>query len=271
MGFLPAASPDNVMAAGYFIPVDGNQLLCNTMGLWQPLSRSEFDSLSLPVRSQHFVACFNQQPCWVVEVDKPVDELPSRYQWLGLRSQLGLIDEQQFQLAGQALQVLQWHHDHRFCGRCGAPTVADEIERAKLCRPCELSFYPRLSPCILTLITRGNECLLARHVRSTQPIYTALAGFVEVGESLEDTIHREIQEEVGLKVRGLRYVHSQPWPFPGQLMLGFFAEYESGNICLDVNEIIDAGWYRYDRLPPVPPIATLSGQLINHFVQQHSR
>ena len=176
------------------------------------------------------------------------------------------IEDQHF----DAVLVVQWHLDHQFCGRCGRPTVSNDDERAKVCHQCEIHFYPRLSPCVIVLITRGDECLLAQHARSKQAIYTALAGFVEAGERLEDTIHREILEEVGVAVHSPRYFHSQPWPFPHQLMLGFHAEYASGDIQIDNDEIVDARWWRYDQLPQVPPIATLAGQLIAHFVQQQT-
>lgn len=280
MSFLSASTPAQLTSATYYIPVCNNTLLCAGDGTWHPLTQAEFVALGLITLSQHFIGYWHHSACWVVEVGRSpqenaladmTDNMGHKYCWQGLRSQLGLISEEQFGLAGRALQVLQWHLDHQFCGRCGRPTAADEEERAKVCHPCDLRFYPRLSPCIITLVTRNNECLLARHARSSLPVYTALAGFIEVGERPEDTVHREIQEEVGITVRNLRYAASQPWPFPGQLMLGFYAEYDGGDICVDGHEITDAQWYRYDRLPQVPPIATLSGQLIAGFITQHYR
>lgn len=275
MSFLPAVAPANLTSATYYIPVSNSNLLCASDGDWNPLSQADFAALGMITLSQQVIGYLNHSTCWVVEVDdgrsaEITDTHGRVYRWVGLRSQLGLISEEQFLLAGRALQVFQWHRDHQFCGRCGRPTASDAEERAKICHSCELRFYPRLSPCIITLVTRGDECLLARHARSSQPVYTALAGFVEVGERLEDTIHREIHEEVGIQVKELRYVASQPWPFPGQLMLGFFAEHAGGDIQIDQQEIVDAHWYRYDRLPQVPSIATLSGQLIAGFIKQRS-
>ena len=130
-----------------------------------------------------------------------------------------------------------------------------------------MDFYPRLSPCIITLITRGDECLLAWHTRSKEEKYSCLAGFIEIGESPEQTLVREVMEEVGVSVNNIRYVESQPWPFPGQLMLGYFADYTGGDIRLDENEILAAKWFRYDQLPKVPPVTTISGRLIHAFVQ----
>lgn len=276
MGYPSAAEMETSASVACYIPIHNNKLLCSAAGFWQPLPQEIFASLSLTILSQHFVGKIDAGTCWVVEVDQLTDpeaiedRLGGEYIWLGLRSQLGTINEDQFLLAGRALQIVQWHRDHRFCGRCGQPTRDHVDERAKLCSTCELHFYPRLSPCIITLVTRGNECLLARHARATHPVYTALAGFVEVGERPEDTVHREIREEVGVTVDNLRYVASQPWPFPGQLMLGFYADYAGGELCIDNKEIVEAGWYRYDQLPQVPPVATLSGQLIAQFVKWHS-
>jgi len=190
------------------------------------------------------------------------------FKWVGLRNFLGQFTEAEFQTAGRALQVLRWHFDHQFCGRCGNPTVQHTHDLAKTCEYCAIDFYPRLSPCIITLITRGDECLLAWHKRSKEERYSCLAGFIEVGENPEQTLEREVMEEVGLSVNNIRYVASQPWPFPGQLMLGYFADYANGDIRVDQDEIISAHWFRYDRLPTIPPASTISGQLISAFVER---
>jgi NAD+ diphosphatase len=168
----------------------------------------------------------------------------------------------------RALQIAQWFYDHQYCGRCGDLTLVDALDRAKVCVSCELRFYPRISPCMITLVTRGEEILLAHHRRSSRPLYTTLAGFVEVGESVEACVRREVYEEVKIRLGELRYFRSQPWPFPGQLMLGFFAPYESGEINIDEKEIFDAQWFRYDELPAIPPKHTLAAQLITHYVSQ---
>ena len=268
MVFIPATQPAQVATATCYIPVANGQLVNPVGSTWRPFSQAEFAATHLVINSQHFMGYLDRVACWAVDVEKPTDT--ATWQWQGLRSLLGIVNEEYFLLAGRALQVVQWHLDHQFCGRCGRPTVSNDDERAKVCHQCEIHFYPRLSPCVIVLITRGDECLLAQHARSKQAIYTALAGFVEAGERLEDTIHREILEEVGVAVHSPRYFHSQPWPFPHQLMLGFHAEYASGDIQIDNDEIVDARWWRYDQLPQVPPIATLAGQLITHFVQQQT-
>ncbi|MEZ5567243.1 MAG: NAD(+) diphosphatase [Halioglobus sp.] len=134
-------------------------------------------------------------------------------------------------------------------------------------RPLPEHQLPAYRPCVIVLITRGEELLLARNANFPQPMYSTLAGFIEAGESAEATLVREVREEVGVEVGNLRYFQSQAWPFPNQLMLGFFAEYAGGEIVCDELEIADAQWFHYTRLPMIPPVASISGQLIQHYVQ----
>lgn len=186
---------------------------------------------------------------------------------LGTQSmrQLGLEDEMLFALLSRGLQLLNWRRNHQYCGRCGATTVISDAEYAMRCSSCELSFYPKIMPCVMALVTRGDEMLLARHARRGTSIYTALAGFIEAGESVEQAIQREVFEEVGVKTGEISYFSSQAWPFPGQLMLGFYAEYLEGEIQPEEGEIEDAQWFSPDSLPEIPAPFTLSGQLIRSF------
>lgn len=218
------------------------------------------------ILSEHYLGLLAGEDLWVRVLDGGC--LPEGYEWLGLRSQLELLSPAYFQLAGRALQIAQWFYDHQFCGRCGRPTQQDEKDRATCCTFCDLRFYPRISPCMIVLVTRGDYLLLAHHRRANRVVYSTLAGFVEAGESVEECVRREVREEVGLTVGALRYFQSQPWPFPAQLMLGFFAEYESGDLEIDIKEIIDAKWFRYDQLPSIPAKASVAGQLIAHYLQE---
>ncbi|HSC69501.1 MAG TPA: NAD(+) diphosphatase [Cellvibrio sp.] len=243
-----------------------DQLLCDSGGHLLITSDADARVLDLPITSEHYLGVLRGADLWVRVLE--FGEVPANYQWAGLRSQLELLPTEGFQLAGRALQIAQWFYDHRFCGRCGKPTTQDNIDGAKVCRSCELRFYPRISPCMIVLVTRGKELLLAHHHRASRVMYTTLAGFVEAGESVEECVRREVMEEVGVSVGKLNYFRSQPWPFPNQLMLGFFAEYEAGEISIDPVEIVDAKWFRYDQLPQVPAKATVAGQLIAHYVEQ---
>ncbi len=135
-----------------------------------------------------------------------------------------------FRVAGRAVQIVEWDETHRFCGRCGGPTERVPGERARLCTTCGHSAYPRIAPAVIVRVTRGDALLLARGRRWTEPIYSLVAGFVDPGESLEETVAREVREEVGIEVGDIRYFASQPWPFPHSLMLGFEAEHAGGEI-----------------------------------------
>jgi len=269
MAFIAGVEPLLAGGDSLFIPVQDNRLWVENDRFWRPLNLGELTEAGFTVIATHFLGYLDQVPCQVVEVATSDVITREGWQWKSLRTQLGLVGDDLFLLAGRALQTVQWDNDHRFCSRCGRPTEPDGVERAKVCHACERHFYPRLSPCIITLVTRGNECLLARHARASRPVFSPLAGFIEVGERPEDTIHREVREEVGIEVHSLAYVASQPWPFPGQLMLGFSSQYASGEIQVDGVEILEAGWFRFDRLPDIPHVATLSGQLIARFLSQH--
>src|SRR5262249_6174054 len=149
----------------------------------------------------------------------------------GLRALYGRLSDEHYAIAGRAAQILVWDQTHRFCGRCGEPTVHAPTERAKLCPSCGLLSFPRLSPAVIMLVRRGaDEFLLARNRAFADGFFSVLAGFVEPGESLEEAVAREVEEEVGLEVDSIRYFGSQPWPFPHQLMIGFVARYASGEI-----------------------------------------
>ncbi len=250
----------------YFIVADQN-LLCFISGGLVCLSDSELYRLNLCMSFQAFIATKDREQYWVAAVTA---QNMDGYQWLNLRAQLGVVSDEQFQLAGRAMQTLRWHSDHKFCGRCGKPTIKHSRDLAKTCVDCALDFYPRLAPCIITLIVRDDYCLLAHHAKSREPIFSCLAGFIEMGESPEQTVVREVMEEVSVNVDNIRYVASQPWPFPGQLMLGYFADYVSGDIMPDQTEILIADWFHYQQLPRIPSLATISGRLINAFVQQRN-
>jgi NAD+ diphosphatase len=191
------------------------------------------------------------------------DAIADGYQWRGLRSLFLQIPEEHLALAGRAFQIVEWHRNHRYCGRCATPTFDKGTERSKACPACGLVVYPRISPAMMVLVTRGRELLLARANRFPNAIYSALAGFVEPGESIEDCIHREVLEEVGVKVDRLRYFSSQSWPFPNSLMIAFNAEYVSGDMRPCDEEIAEAKWFSVDALPQLPGPVSISRQLIN--------
>ncbi len=254
-------------AIRHYVVAD-EKFLCSEDGSLVLLGDSDLISLSVELIVKHPVKSHGDKFFYVSCIQP---KHVAGYQWLSLRNLLEQLSEDELQTAGRALQVLRWHFDHQYCGRCGNPTVQHSQDLAKTCVHCAVDFYPRLSPCIITLVTRGDECLLAWHTRSKEEKYSCLAGFIEVGESPEQTLEREVMEEVGLRVKNIRYASSQPWPFPGQLMLGYFADYVDGVIKVDKQEIYRAHWFQYNQLPKIPPATSISGRLINTFVQERLR
>ncbi len=187
----------------------------------------------------------------------------SGYQFRKLRSLFGVLDDERLSVAGRAFQIGEWARTHRFCGVCATPTTQLAGERCMKCPACGFAAYPRISPAMMVLVQRQDALLLARHIASPTGFFTALAGFVEAGESVEDAIHREVFEEVGLKVGAIRYFASQPWPFPHSLMIAYTAEYESGDIRIDEAEIAEARWFGPgDELPPIPHGISVASALI---------
>jgi len=214
------------------------------------------------VTREQYVGFWHGEPCFAVEIGDlhPIDD--GRFHVGSLYHLVGRVDDGLFALTGRAAQLLDWERDHQFCGRCGRANEAADHGRALGCAACSTVLYPRIAPCVIVLVTRGEELLLARNARFPRPMYSTLAGFIEPGEAVEDTLRREVREEVGIEVKAMEYFASQSWPFPNQLMLGFFAEYAGGEVEADGEEIAEAGWYSPRDLPPVPPAASIAGRLI---------
>jgi NAD+ diphosphatase len=209
----------------------------------------------------HFLGMLGDEACWGVDVPHGHD--PADGAAIDLRSFFGRAGEVEWLVAGRAVQLVEWARTHRFCGRCGTPTEQQPGERAMKCPSCGLLAFPRIAPAMITLVTRGDKALLARGVQFQGPMYSCLAGFVEPGESLEGAVVREVREEVGVEVGDVRYWGSQPWPFPHSLMVGFTAQWQSGEIDIDPAEIVDAQWFSRDELPPIPPPISIARKLID--------
>ncbi len=193
----------------------------------------------------------------------PEAEAPEGLAWVPFRSVLAGQAWDGVLPACRALSLAQWRSVSRFCGRCGSAQRDKADETARLCPSCGHVTYPRLSPAILARVHRGGRILLARNAAFKSGIFSVLAGFVEPGESFEDCVVREVEEEVGIRVRNVRYLGSQPWPFPDSLMVGFEAEWESGELSPDGIEIAEAGWYGPDDHPPLPLPGSLSRRIID--------
>ncbi|WP_370572355.1 NAD(+) diphosphatase [Methanomethylovorans sp.] len=212
-----------------------------------------------------YIGALGEKLCYAIGLESH-NEIPEEMQLVFLRDLIGQIDERMLALAGRAIQLIEFELTSKFCGRCG--TLNETLEdRGKKCPKCDLLIYPRISPAIIVLVMKGDEVLLARSSHFRSDMYSIIAGFVEPGETLEHAVKREVMEEVGLKIKNIRYFASQPWPFPNSLMIGFIADYEEGEICVDGNEIIDAEWFRREELPNFPGKTSISGHLIDWFVK----
>lgn len=266
--FIPVHRPQRKSLDTCYVPVSNGQLLCTDQGEWRPVASSDWRLLNPQAEAQqHYLGCYHDLDCYVVMLERQPG-IPG-HNWQNLGQLLSLLSAVDYEVAARALEVVNWDREHCFCGRCGGPTRKHEYDLAKYCQACDVSYYPRLSPCVITVVTRGQECLLAHNAAFAGRFFSALAGFVEAGETLEAALRREVEEEVGVRIGRLEYFGSQSWPFPSQLMIGFLADFESGEIRVDGVEIDEAHWFRYDELPSIPSAATLSGQLIREFVRRN--
>ena len=265
--FVSAPAGAETDDALYFTFI-GERIVCvSEAGIPRAVTRDEFRWFDVEVSFKHYLGRWEGRSCYALVIDGTV---PEGFATVGLRDWLERVDSAFFYLAGRAKQIVDWHRTHRFCGRCGSATRDHRVDRAKECPRCGLLNYPRLSPSIIVLVRKGDEMLLARNARWRHGTYSTIAGFVEPGESIEQAVHREVFEEVGLAVSRLRYMGSQPWPFPNSLMLGFHADYAGGDIVCQEEEIDEARWFHYAERPSTPTPKAISAWLIDAFVRERS-
>jgi len=218
--------------------------------------------------NKEFIGYLNDKPCFLTELTNE-SKLDKDLLLTPLRNLLGRIPDSLFTICSRSLQLSEWTRNNRFCGSCGSKMNRHETERAMSCECNNILVYPRISPCIIVLVTKGEQLLLAHNKNFPGTFYSTLAGFIEAGESAESAIHREIYEEVKVNVKNIEYFGSQSWPFPSQLMLGFHAEYLDGDITPDGEEIDLADWFHYKDLPQVPTgNISISGQLIESYIEK---
>ena len=218
--------------------------------------------------NKQFIGYLNDKPCYILEIAED-SKLDNDLILTPLRNLLGRIPDSLFTICSRSLQLSEWRRNNQFCGVCGTKMKMHETERAMFCECNNVLVYPRISPCVIVLVTRGEELLLAHNKNFPGTFYSTLAGFIEAGESAESAIHREIFEEVKVRVQNIKYFGSQSWPFPSQLMLGYHAEYLEGEITPDGEEIDLADWFHYKDLPNVPTgNISISGQLIESYLEK---
>jgi len=265
-GFTPLhVTPSALSTTTLAFAFAGNQLVIGG-GEDTPIVPSLDDIVhGMPGGIHHYLGRLEGADC--IAIGLPDDAAPPPpFRLTGLRALFQKLPEAPLALAARAFQVVEWDRTHRFCGRCGTPTRDKPGERAKECPACGYVAYPRVSPAMMVLVTRDRQVLLARANRFPNAMYSALAGFVEPGETIEDCIHREVREEVGIEVTGIEYFASQSWAFPHSLMIAFTARYAGGDLRPDGIEIADVRWFDVDALPNLPTTVSISRRLIDSTV-----
>jgi NAD+ diphosphatase len=237
------------------VPV-GSALLKNNNLLWFEPARALY------------LGALGGTPCWAAEAPAEAAPPPAGHGWEGLRTLFSVLDDAHFALAGRAIQLVDWDRNHRYCGRCGTPTEVAAGERARACPACRLTAYPRIAPAVMALVRRKGEILLGRSPHFPPGMYSALAGFAEPGETLEQCLAREVEEEVGVQVSRIRYFASQPWPFPNSLMIAFVCDWAGGEIRPQAGEIEDAKWFNVLQLPKLPSRISIARRLIDAVVDE---
>lgn len=220
--------------------------------------------LSDDIIAEQGIGYLGGEPVFMLELKQPVQL--SGFHWQSLRQFMLEGSLILFRLLGFASQVGTWAREHRFCGSCGQAMQQAVGHRMMQCHPCQLQQYPRLSPSMIVVVSRGDEILLARSPRFVTGMYSALAGYVEPNETVEHCVAREVREEVSIDISDIRYITSQNWPFPHSLMLGFHAQYKSGEIVPQPDEIEDAQWFSIHDLPPLPAQNSIARYLIDVYV-----
>jgi NAD+ diphosphatase len=262
--FVPLITPPaSLDGPSLWFVFQGNELLVSTADARAavPTVRDPAE-LGLAVIRRQYLGAYDGCHCFSAEAAPDV-AAPDGLAWSGLRPLFGVLDDPVFAIAGRAVQIMDWDRSHQFCGRCGTTTEMSAVERCRTCPSCGQLHYPRISPVVMALVRRGDRLLLARSPRFAPGMHSALAGFVEAGESLEESLIREVREEVGLEVANPRYFSSQSWPFPHSLMIAFFCDYASGEIEVDGVEIESAAWFSFDALPTLPHTISIARRLID--------
>ncbi|MFC4455529.1 NAD(+) diphosphatase [Deinococcus sonorensis] len=259
-GFVPAVGTPDPDPDALWLVFQGDRLL--TVGETVPPRPAE------GLTGEVYLGTQQGRQVWAARMtgDAPADQRFSR-----LRGLYGKLPDWLWMLGGYAYQIVEWDRTHHYCGNCATPTERDPNERARRCPNCGLSVYPRLAPAVMVLLTRVGpqgqpQVLLCRSPLFPPGMYSANAGFVEPGETVEHAAHREMYEETGLSIRDLRYFDSQPWPFPHSLMLAYTAEYAGGEIVPQPGEIEEARWFDHNNLPQLPGRASISRRLIESVV-----
>lgn len=209
---------------------------------------------------------FNKIHCFCGEINSAV-KLTGKLRFISLRQGAAIINEDILPICGKASQIIHFHKTNKFCGVCGSENEFVEYEFAMKCKRCGYVSYPQVCPAIIVGITKGDKILLANNKSFPEGLHSNVAGFLDVNETLEECVKREVLEEVNIKIKNIKYFDSQPWPYPNSIMIGFIAEYDSGEIKVDGEEILHADWYSKDKLPILPDKTTIARKIIDKILK----
>ena len=272
MTFIAAVQPlGDEPTPGWWFIFHGTSLLVCTAGAEQVVPQvGHPGELGLAPDAVHYLGTLDGVPCVAAAYQRAPEAVPDDHALVSLRELFGVLPEPVFSVATRATHLANWELNHRFCSRCGQATQLKADERAKWCPACGHLTFPQISPAVIVAVRREDKLLLAHSPRFPAGLFSVVAGFVEPGETLEAAVHREVYEEVGLRVDNLRYFGSQPWPYPNSLMLGFTADWAGGEIAVDGDEVLEAGWFGTDYLPILPGKLSIARRLIDDFVRRAS-
>jgi len=232
--------------------------------------RGTIEALGLAVECTQFVGALDGVACIAVGVaDDAI--APPGHRFASLRALHDKLPPAEFAVAGTASQIVTWDRGHRFCAKCGRELAPKPTERAKRCAHCAIDYFPRVQPAIIVLIHDGSRIVMARSPGFPEKWYALIAGFVEPGETFEECVAREVHEETGVSIDEIRYFGSQPWPFPHQVMVGFWARWAGGDIVIDRSELEDARWFDVDAMPQLPPPISIARKMIDAWVEEKKR
>lgn len=214
----------------------------------------------------NFMGYYKNRAIFIVELKEKIS-FSNEFEYISIKEFGLLVDEKLFQVVGRANQIFSWEKSNKFCGSCGSPMINKDDERAKICSHCNNVVYPTICPAIIVAIKKDNKILLAHNRNFKDDMYSIIAGFVDPGENLEEAVKREVYEEIGIKVKNIKYHSSQPWSFPYSLMIGFTADYNSGEIRVDGKEILHADWYDKYNLPKLPEKISIARKIIDGYLE----
>lgn len=255
-------------SGNYFIFSDQNILLKTSETVPEIPNGSDLNAIGIEDCNAIYFGEMNEVPCFIIRLNEKIN-FPSEYSLINLRSIYGLIDDDLFWIAGKAFHLGSWNSTSKFCGSCGSKTAFKSDEISRVCPNCGLTSFPRISPAVIMAVIKDGKILLANNNRWKNSMYSVLAGFVDVGESLEECVRREVKEEAGIEIKNIKYFGSQPWHFSGSLMIAFTAEYAEGELKLDNLELTDGGWFSPDDMPEISRKPSISRQLIDWFVETY--